>query len=181
MDDTPKYVWSSLKNYYDKKIKIHNPEVILDTTKYDDFIKYFKDEYNKILNDFMLKNVETLDRHKKTAILIAGLIENKVLVSNEEHKRFIGLEQTALLVGLSYMKQEVNHLLTEKGESKIEHFFFPQPMSCDTSYFDILTRDLYFQNHNDNSVYILLLSHILFQIEYLTLIIENIDPQLLHE
>lgn len=183
MDNTPQYAWDSISDYYDIKIKGKYYGVKFNLPKKDEFIEYFRIEYNNILNNYMKSSVHTLDRHKQTAILISDIIQNEVIYSEytEKNQVFVGTEQVALLFGLSFMKDKLNELLRQKKLKEIKQYIFPEPMSCKTSYFDVLTRDLYFQKHNNNSVYILFLSHILFQIEYWTLKENGIDPKNLKE
>ena len=183
MHNTPEFIWDSIKGYYNEKIVLNYPSVRLDESKKKIFIDFFSNEYTAIMNNYMKKSVKTLDRHKQAAIIIADIICNNILINEVAEKRiFIGLEQTALLVGLSFLRDQLNPILKKNGIGKITKFSFPEPMSCDTNYFDVLTRDLYFQKRdNNNSIYILLLAHILFQIEYLTLIENNIDPKVLKE
>lgn len=184
MDNTPQYTWDSIADYYDTKIKRKYYGVKFNSEKKNEFIEYFKTEYNNIMCNYMQSTVTTLDRHKQTAILISDIIENKVIYSentDNEKRIFIGTEQIALLFGLSFMRDKLNSALRQRHLKEIERYIFPEPMSCKTSYFDVLTRDLYFQKHNNNSVYILFLSHILFQIEYWTLKENGIDPKILKE
>lgn len=184
MNNTPQYTWDSIADYYNTKINGKYYGVKFNYKNKDKFVEYFKAEYNNIMKDYMKNTVKTLDRHKQAAILIADIIENKVVYSelnDDENRIFIGTEQIALLFGLSFMRDSLNNILKQKHLKEIKEYSFPEPMSCKTTYFDVLTRDLYFQEHNNNSVYILFLSHILFQIEYLTLKENGIDPKILRE
>lgn len=183
MKNTPELVWDSLEDYYNARIYGKYFGIKFNFKKKENFINYFKVEYNNILNNYMKNNLHPLDRHKQTAILISDIIENDVIYSeyNEKNKIFIGVEQLALLFGLSFMRANLNDILKQKNIKEIERYVFPEPMSCNTPYFDVLTRDLYFQKHNNNSVYILFLSHILFQIEYWTLKENGIDPKKIKE
>lgn len=183
MNNTPQYAWDSISDYYDIKIKGKYYGVKFNSPKRDEFIEYFRTEYNNIMNDYMKNNVHTLDRHKQTAILISDIIQNEIIYSEytEKNQIFIGTEQVALLFGLSFMRNKLNEILRQKKLTEIERYIFPEPMSCKTPYFDVLTRDLYFQKHKNNSVYILFLAHILFQIEYWTLKENGIDPKKLKE
>lgn len=176
--------WNALEEFYDCNIKNEYPNIGFDSSKKLDFKKYFNDEYNNIHEIYMDKDSEFLDRHKQAAILISDTIENKIFYETskpDKNSVFIGLHQIAILLGLSYMLQSLNELLKMHGEKSINNYIFPNAISCDTIYIDILSRDLYFQDHTDNGVYILSLSHILFMIEYYTLVLKGIDTKILKE
>lgn len=183
MDNTPQFTWDSIVDYYNLKIRGKYYGVKLNIQQKDKFIEYFKVEYNNIMNNYMKNSVHTLDRHKQTAILISDIVQNDIIYSDyiENGQIFIGAEQVALLFGLSFMRDKLNEVLRQKNIQEIKQYIFPEPMSCKTPYFDVLTRDLYFQKYHDNSVYILFLSHVLFQIEYWTLKENGIDPRKLRE
>lgn len=176
-------VWETMTDYYEKKVKFENPEIIFNKNQKDLFFKKFENEYYSLLNGYMKNSCPGLDRHKQTAILIKSIVdENLFTAPNKNGKIFIGCEQIALIIGIYYMLTELNKALADKGvNQKITQYVFPNALACNTKYFDILTRDLYFQKHDNNSVYVLLVSHILFLIEYLTLKENGITPEILSE
>ena len=181
MTNTPKYVWSALSKYYTEELKPKDKDIVFHEEKKEEFISYFTDKYNAIRDEYMNENVSNLDRHKQAAILIADIIENHLfeLPNLPEDEIFIGSEQTALLIGLTYMKSSLNKELATHNLPEINEYVMPEAISCKTPYFDILTRDLYFQSHKDSHIYILNLSNILFLIEYITLKELGIDMDLL--
>ena len=153
--------------------------------KFDTFVKCFKDTYENILTNYMHSDVKALDRHKVTAILIISLIEAEPLeITNlPPNKIFLGNENLALQIGLSYMQRELNDVLQEKGiKRKIAQYNMPMPISCDTSYIDVMGRNLYLSKTvYEWKINPLELSERLFLIEYITLIGEGINPYELRE
>ena len=129
-------------------------------------------------------SVQSLDRHKQAAILIYATVCCNVFSPGRElddDEIFVGEQQVALLLGLSYMKDRLNDILKKNNQKTIKEYVFPKAFSCATDYFDILTRDLYLQDHRDNEIYILFLSHVLFLIEYYTLREYGVDDSVLRE
>lgn len=178
MNKTPILAWEAAKKYYEEFKDSIFVDVRFNSSAKSNFIEDFKNQYNDIKTNYMDKAVVSLDRHKQAAILINCMIKNRILSSNRKLAKselFIGSEQIALLVGLAYMKDRLNELLKETNQQPIQKYSLPEAISCDTEYFDILTRDLYLQNHKDDAVYIFSLSHILFLIEYQTLKDNGID------
>jgi hypothetical protein len=130
----------------------------------------------------MNDSVKELDRHKQAAILLYCTIKNRLFIPAVKPKKnevFVGCEQIGLLLSLSYMKDMLNEVLKEINEKPIERYILPQAFSCSTEYFDILTRDLYLQEHEDDGVYVLFLAHVLFLIEYNTL--KEIDANIIRK
>lgn len=176
MTKTAEFMWSSMLDFYDKNKELY-PGLIFDDNKKSAFIKSFKKKYDNIKNHFMAANVDNLDRHKQAALLIDCAIENKIFVCDEvpKGKIFVGLYQFSLLMGLSYMKQRLNESLENFGFEKVEIFDFPEAITSNATYFDMLTRELLLQDTNNKETYILFLANILFLIEYRTLEKNNID------
>ncbi len=185
MKKTPEFAWDAIVEYFNiKKNSSEWANVILDTSVQKAFIDTFVDSYNKILHNYMDKSVKYLDRHKQAAILIHCIIKCNIFKLGKELKSdeiFVGAEQMALLVGLAYMKDRLNEILSVKKIKPIDSYVMPTVLSCQTEYFDILTRDLYLQNYTDSSVYILFLAHLLFLLEYQTLREKRIDIEQLKE
>ena len=180
MKDTPTLAWNAIKNYYEK---YKNNSLSRVNFKYDskeNFINTFEAKYNEIKTSYMRSTIGNLDRHKQAAILLYCTIKNKVFEYNdkiESDKIFVGCEQVGLLLCLSYMKDMLNNILEEINEKPIDKYTFPTAFSCETEYFDILTRDIYLQGYKDDGVYILFLANILYFIEYDTL--KEINPDLI--
>ncbi len=180
-----KHIWDTVieaSKLYDSDINL-----IFDVSKEKEklFTTTFKKYHNHILKDYMKQSVETLDRHKIAAIIICSIIDTKIVTVNKNEsnkgKVFIGLEMIALSVGLSYMQRSLNDLLRKKGETKyINAYVLPTPIACDTDYFDVLARNLFFARR-DYKINPLDIADKLFFIEYLTLKEKMIDPQILRD
>lgn len=177
--------WNALVDFYYLNIENKYDNINFDFSKKTDFERYFINEYKNIYEKYMDSNTDFLDRHKQAAILISDVIKNKVFFEtshNDDENIFIGLHQIAILLGISYMLDSLNEILKKNGYSqKVDSYNFPKAMSCNTSYLDILSRDLFFQDYKDNGVYILSLAHILFMIEFYTLKLLGIDTKILKE
>lgn len=176
MTKTAEFMWSSMLDFYDKNKELY-PGLIFDYSKKNAFIKSFEKKYDIIKNNFMAANVDNLDRHKQAALLVDCAIDNKIFVCDKvpRGKIFVGLYQFSLLMGLSYMKQRLNESLENFGFGKVEIFDFPEAITSNATYFDILTRELLLQDTNNKETYILFLANILFLIECRTLEKNNID------
>lgn len=181
---TAELAWDGLKEYFESVQKTHCKGMTLNRNARESFINAYIEKYNEVKDEYMDESVEVLDRHKQAAILIHCVISCEVIVPSkniEEDKIFVGVQQVALLLGFSFMKDCLNEILKNHGLPTIKRYTFPVAFSCPTDYFDILTRDLYLQTHNDDAVYILFLAHLLFFIEYLTLKDNKIDDSALRE
>lgn len=181
---TPELAWAAIENYYESERDNHCRDVVFHRDAKDNFIDTFKIKYRDILEKYMDSSVKSLDRHKQAAILIYCTISCGVFSPSrklEKDEIFVGEQQIALLLGLSFMKDRLNDILRENNQATIKKYIFPKAYSCKTEYFDILTRDLYLQTHKDSSVYLLFLAHILFFIEYLTIQDTQIDEDILRE
>lgn len=182
MKDTPILAWDALKNYYEKNKNESLAGVTFKDDSKENFISDFETKYNEIKKFYMSTPEGNLDRHKQAAILLYCTTKNKVFgykgkVDND--KIFVGCEQVGLMLCLSYMKDMLNNILEEINEKPIDKYIFPTAFSCQTKYFDILTRDIYLQGYKDAGVYILFLSNILYFIEYNTL--KDINPDLIEK
>ena len=185
MKKTPEFAWDAIVEYYTiKKNSSEWKDVILDTKVRETFIESFVDSYKNILDCYMDKTVECLDRHKQAAILIHCIIKCNIFTLNRElgdDEIFVGAQQVALLVGFAYMKDRLNEILSAHKLKTIDRYILPTALSCQTRYFDILTRDLYLQSYVDDSIYILFLAHVLFLLEYQTLKEKCIDIEQIKE
>lgn len=165
-------------------IKNSNDNIIYNNEKYNDFEKKFISLYEEISVSYMKHNGESLDRHKVAAILMISIIEAKVLSLKEEIKGYIFFGNYVLAVdtGLNYMLAELNKQLENKKIDLINNYFFPNAMACDTDYYRIFYRNLYYSDINEKwSLNPLDIADKLFLIEYLTLKENNIDPSFLKE
>lgn len=184
MIGTPELAWNAIEAYYTRKQETRCKDMYFNRNARESFIQAFNKKYDEIMDQYMDSSVESLDRHKQAAILIYCTINCNVFSPNralENDEIFIGEQQVALLLGLSFMKDRLNELLKKGNQRTIEKYALPEAFSCSTKYFDILTRDLYFQSHKEDSVYILFLAHVLFLIEYISLKENHIDDTVLRE
>lgn len=142
---TAEIAWKAIKNYYASTRKSHCKEMDFNLDAKELFIETYIAKYNEIMDVYMDKSVEILDRHKQAAILIHSTIACEVITPSKtvnEDEIFVGVQQVALLLGLSFMKDCLNDILKKHNLKLIERYTFPVAFSCPTDYFDILTRDL---------------------------------------
>ena len=197
---TPILIWESIEKYYQKNKKyVCENQIVLDNKKKEEFVNTFIDLYNRIRKNYMQDNVDRLDHHKQTAIIIYSIIKNEIVYSenfknvnygknpkdffslNNEQEVFIEPERIALEFGLTFMQNSLNEKLKEIGEKPIKDYKMPKPISCNKDYYVVLIRQLFFDFHYGNisnpEVFILSLANVLFLIEYLTLKENRIDTQ----
>lgn len=175
-------VWDLLENEYNKYSQ-ENPNFRFDKAKKDCFKKLFSKEYDDVMNRYMDSSVEYLDRHKVAALIIVSILEtNAIWYENlNEDYVFIGAELLALKVGLAYMVEKLNEKLYSRGvDKKLEKINFPNAQSCNTSYMDIICRNLYYAK-TDYKLNPLDLADRLFLVEYIALSSEGIDPDILKD
>ena len=180
MKATPELAWNAIRDYYLSNKDVRFEDVSFDNQSKDNFVNIFKTKYKEIKSQYMAEKTGDLDRHKQAAILLYCTVESKMFKSKQKlnpQQLFIANEQIGLLLSLSYMKNMLNDILNEIGEPIIEKYIFPRAFSCDTEYFDIITRDIYLQGNDGSGIYILFLSNILYFIEYNTL--REINPELI--
>lgn len=184
MDKTAKYAWKGLKECFDAKIKPNYKEIEFDETKKEQFVKRFNDYYKKIKIDYMTKETKILDRHKQAAILICCVLEENIINSKDipKGKIFVGKYSLALSLGLAFLCDRLNERLEEnKIFEKITDLTDIEPFACPTTYFDVLFRNLYFEEREMNKVFVLTLANTLFLLEYIALIKKNIPLEKLRE
>lgn len=175
-------VWNLLSDEYNKYNK-ENPNFKFDKTKKSDFKQIFCTKYDDVMTKYMDSSVEYLDRHKVAALIIISLLEvDAISYENlDPDCVFIGSELLALKVGLAYMVEKLNEKLCSRGIKKIiDEFNFPNAQSCDTSYIDIMCRNLYYAK-SDYKLNPLDLADRLFLVEYIALSKEGIDPDILKD
>lgn len=127
----------------DNRIQFHSEKETI-------FSDEFEKSYKYILNQFMIKGYEkegTLDHHKIAALIVICGIKSKFVSMNPvpEETVFLGNESIALSVALSFMQSILNNKLKAAHVKKrIEKYVFPKAWTCDTCYFDIMVRNLYY-------------------------------------
>lgn len=147
------------------------------------FFDKFETLYEYILQHCMEEGIESLDRHKVTAVIVmCGIESNFVSMDNVPDKMtFLGREIISLSVALSFMQAALNNQLKENGIDKgIKEYVFPKAWTCKTDYFDIMVRNLYYSQQYWE-INPLELAEKLFLIEYITLEKNGIDPEILRE
>lgn len=184
MTKTKEQIWSMFAEVCndmrkdDNRIQFHPEQKSL-------FFKSFQELYDYILNNCMAveKGIKALDRHKVTAIItISGIESNFVSIDKvPSGETFLGKEIVSLSVALSFIQATLNTQLKRVGVDKeIEKFIFPKAWTCNTDYFDIMVRNLYYsQQHWKMNP--LELAEKFFLIEYITLEKNGIDPEILRE
>lgn len=148
------------------------------------FGKTFESLYVYIANEYMRCPDEPLDRHKVAAITIISIIKADVVTSDysSEDNIFFGNYTLATDSGLQYMLSELNKRLHEKGMRQVERYYFPIAMACETDYYRIFYRNLYFANNNEKwNLNPLDIAERLFLLEYMTLEKNGINPEVLKE
>ncbi len=184
MRQTIEKTWDLLEcavNQYKEKC----PDVLCDENAKDRFDEIFRNWYAEIKKDYMNTNVQNLDRHKVASILMVSIIKSEAIKYNgqiPENQVFFGGYLIAASVGFSFMMDQLNRALMEKGVDVLEGFVFPEPVSCRTRYFDVFCRNLYYAEKNEKwGLNPLELAEKLFLLEYITLRENNIDPGVLKE
>lgn len=173
--------WNNLKDvtYYYKQ---QDKYLLFDENQYDNFEATFKNKYNYIKEQFMASNVEYLDRHKVAALLIITSLELDLIKYDKplgDKKIFLGKEMIITEVAFNWMLKSLNEELNKLHLPNIESYFMPKAFACKTSHFEVFCRNLYYSGQ-DGVFNPLLLSENLFLLEYITLIKNNVNPELLH-
>lgn len=172
-------IWQSVKKAKDIYSKFDDIEIDISREKEEEFSLKFKKMYNEIKAKYMDESVKNLDRHKVAAIIICTLIDTEIIRSKKQMEDgcvFLGAEMIALSIGLSYMQRSLSNILIEKNILNIiTSYHMPKAFSCNTNYFDIFARNLYF-SRKDYTINPLDISEKLFLLEYITLLKEGIDP-----
>ncbi len=161
------------------------PEMGVCESAFSEYDRVYRKMYKNIQERYMKDSSENLDRHKEAAIAIISIIKANAIVYKGEIKEgqiFIGSYMTAASVGVTLMIQRLNSLLAEKNLKTINRLWYPDALACDTSYFSIFYRNLYFSNNNEEwGLNPLDIAERLFILEYVTLEKNGIDPHVLKE
>lgn len=180
MTKTIKYVWNVLNGAIktidddDKK-----KNLTISCKDFNFFKKTFNDLYYKMLNDYMKESVDNLDRHKVAAVIIISILKTIDIEYNNLPKTKVvwGKQTVAVNIGLNYMCGELNKILAENGwDGEIEKFDMPNAISCNTSFEDIMIRNLVYAEDNPEwGLNPLTIAENLFLLEYITIIQRGID------
>lgn len=184
MEKTAKYAWAALEECYKRDIQPNYSEIEFNKIKKEQFVRTFCDLYEYIKKTYMTKETDYLDRHKQAAILVCCVLKEDVFVSQKipKGKRFVGKHSIALALGLSFLCDQLNEQLMAKGiNEKIESLTDVDAFACSTDYFNVLFRNLYFEEETQKSVFVLTLANTFFLLEYIALSKKNIDLDILKE
>lgn len=179
MTKTISYVWNMLGDALDllKEDDLNNCLVIKKKDR-KIFQDIFLHLYDCIMQKYMSDGVDFLDRHKVAAIIIITILRTVEIEYTDlpEEQILWGKQTVALNIGLSYMCDEMNTVLKKNGCTKlIDHYFMPEASSCETSYQDIMIRNLvYAENNPEWGLNPLDIAEKLYLLEYITLMKEQI-------
>lgn len=181
--------WKALARAYENAQKAH-PDISMkfNSNKQDKFEQIFTDYYENIRTNFMTEETEALDRHKQAAIFVVSAIEAGVVSQQcDEHEMALAQYVIVLDVSLSYLVGCINRRLNKIGKS-IPRIQLPSAWACDTKYFTILSRILYYENEDTKmagtekmSYNVIEWSDRFFLLEYITLIQNQIDPNFMKD
>lgn len=179
MEATTSNIWELLKITI-QKIKETDENIDYDENAKDGFEKIFKDFKDTIKDNYMVEDVKNLDRHKVGAIIIVSILKSNAVKYKREltaNEKFIGQYLVATSVGFTYMQNCLNKILKGKQYELVEKLSLPQPISCETPYFEIFYRNLFYADNNKEwGLNPLDIADRLFLLEYITLLENNIDP-----
>ncbi len=160
-----------------------NKKIVFHKEHRKDFEHSFTAEYDHIADKYMKNQEEPLDRHKVAAIIIVSIIKSNIVTGEaEDGYIFFGNYMLATDIALLYMLKEINKRLILKQKNEISSYFFPSAMSCQTDYYMIFYRNLYFADKDDAwRLNTLDIAERLFLLEYMSLEKNSIDPSILNE
>lgn len=167
-----------------ESMKMKEPLIQYNKKSRDKFNQYFVESYKQITEDYMENSEEALDRHKVAAIAIVSIIKANVVTCDDvqDDNVFFGNYTLAVDCSLTYMLFEMNKRLRTKGEKAVDSYSFPQAMACETDYYMIFYRNLYYANNNPEwGLNPLDIAERLFLLEYMTLEKNGIEPSILKE
>lgn len=159
-------------------------EVMYNRKSKEHFEELFESLYTYIASEYMQCPDEPLDRHKVAAITMISIIKADVVTGDQkgDGNIFFGNYTLATDSGLQYMLTELNKRLIEKEMGQVEGYCFPVAMACETDYYRIFYRNLYFANNNERwNLNPLDIAERLFLLEYMTLEKNGINPEALKE
>lgn len=175
-------LWKIISDGIDT-LKSQDSYIIENNDIKEKFEKSFQNLYVQILQNYMDVKTETLDRHKVAAILLISIIETDILRSEHNSKKiFMGNYILASDTALTYMLSELNSRLKSKQQNIINSYYFPEALACETNYYRIFYRNLYYiDKSNTWTMNPLDLAERLFLLEYITLKENKIDISILKE
>lgn len=160
-------------------------DIQFDQGAYSIFGQLFQEKYQDIMSRFMNPETNALDAHKQAALITICCLESKAIKHNVKNDNQISIvpQVIAVTVGLSYMKDRLNELLKRKKIGKqLKEYYLPVALACDTPYLEIISRILYYEEHEEDMQFCVLeLSDRFFLLEYINLLQQGIEPSMLKE
>lgn len=182
IEKTAEIAWEAIKEYYCEEFEKRYPEVKFNENKKSNFINRFKCLYKEVQTEYMKNKDNALDRHKQAALLICAVLEEEILETDIKDKIFVAKYSMALSLGLAFLRIKLNKILESKNISgEIDDLTDIIAWACPTNYFDVLFRNLYFEEKKMGSVFALTLANTLFLLEYIALMKIGVDVNLLVE
>lgn len=184
-------LWKALNESYDIWRKKENGDsLIFFAERKKDFINKFIEYYDYIKTHYMTSETKALDTHKQISIMVISALETRIFEQNcEEDKIPLGPQAVVLDVALSFLLSSINSKLKDIKLQPIR-LRLPVALACETSYFDILRRMLYYEYSTVEGwkeegykkiVNILEWSDRFFLLEYIILLENGIDPRLVKD
>ncbi len=174
MKPTTKAFWKAIETQCELLSK-DEAKLYLDEEKKHAYIEACDAAYKDCKEKIMAKSVENLDRHKVAAILVIMALELDVIkcdnLGQDPKRLFIGSEKVLVSCAISYLAQQVNHIIEKNASSQVQRmnsFKLPVAFSCRTNYIDIMCRVLYYDKI-DNKLSLLDLADRFFLIEYIAI------------
>ena len=175
-----KEVWEALKETCER-YSVRDSKIIF-SGNYEDFKTSFISIYDGIKTEYMKPNVSELDRHKIISTMIIASIKNGLITYTGKNSRLISLAEFMIPteVGLNWMLAGLNReLLKRNTKTKVLQYHMPWAFACDTPYFEIFCRNLYYAHSKEMGLNALDIADKLFLLEYITLQQHGISPEIL--
>lgn len=184
--------WAGLQkscDFWNKKEEVE--KLTFHSEREEDFINSFARYYKTIKGQFMTPETKALDAHKQIAIMLISAWEAHAIEQApcEEDQIPLGCQAVMLDVAFSYLEQSINSKLADLRVRPIK-LKLPDALACETSYFNILRRMLYYElsvggqqgsEEYAMSYNILEWSDRFFLLEYIALLENGIDPRLIKD
>lgn len=154
MQETRKAIWDAIIEK-SREMMESDTSLVMYKDSEEIFYKNFNYYHSLIVDKFMKLKDGNLDRHKVAAVIICSVLKTDILgiARSEECSQqtvdtiFLANEKLALDIALSYMYRILS---SECKDEKIPYdkvfsdFTFPQPLSCERLYTEVICRDLFF-------------------------------------
>jgi hypothetical protein len=173
-------VWDALKETSKRYSK--RDEKINFQDDFNQFQDRFQAIYSNIKAEYMRSDVIELDRHKIIAAMITTCAEIPVITYSGNSSRLISLAKYMIPVevGLNWMLSGLNREMENRQKNySVSRYFMPSAFACPTPYFEIFCRNLYYAKEKGTGLNPLDIAEKLFLLEYITLLKNNIDPEIL--